>query len=254
MGTRPDGDGPAVADAPPAGAGRAAAVDATDTTTPTPRRRRVRAGSSAPAPGHPEGVAGGARRHRLRPRRRRLLGALLQDLRAPGLRHRLREIRLVVGAAGGRGRDRLVLLLRRHAVRAAQGGPPARPVEAAGQADVRLAGHHQLASHRQRLRLGLRLPLVPSLRRRQHAGRLGARRHAGGRLGEPLPARPSSGWAWRPRRVRPWTWCPCSSAPSSSCSASGPSSSTSVPSRPCCPGRSGSPWRSPAGPGATPWP
>ena len=49
--------------------------------------------------------------------------------------------------------------------------------------DLRVAGDHQLAPHRQRRRLGVRLPLVPPLRRGQHPRRLGHGRDAGGGLG-----------------------------------------------------------------------
>ncbi len=63
------------------------------------------------------------------------------------------------------------------------------PVVDAAQADLRLPGAHQLAAHRQRRGHGLRLPLVPPLRGRQHARRLGPGRNAGRRGGEPLAGR-----------------------------------------------------------------
>ncbi len=117
------------------------------------------------------------------------VGALVQDLRAPGLPHRLPALQLVVGGAGRHRRDRVLLLLRRHAVRAPQGGPPPGALVAAGQADLRLAGHHQLAADRQRGVVGLRLPLVPPLRRRQHPGRLGPGRDPGGGDRQPVARR-----------------------------------------------------------------
>ena len=161
-----------------------------------PRRRPLRptepdpvGGRPGVAPGAAEGLAGAPRRRGVRPRGRRRVGALRQGPRALRIQHHLQDVRLVVGRAGGDRRDRLLRVLHLDAVRPAHGRAPAAAGVAAVQALLRIAGDHELAPHRQRRRLGLRLPLVPSLRRRQHPRRLGHGRHAGGGLGEPVAGR-----------------------------------------------------------------
>ena len=111
----------------PADGGRDDGLVHADRAPPRPTRRRgADDGSRPPAgpPCHAPGLADRARRHRLRPGRPRGVGPLVEGLRALGVRQRLQDAQLVVGAAGLRRRDPLLRLLRRHAVRALQGGPP----------------------------------------------------------------------------------------------------------------------------------
>ena len=73
-----------------------------------------------------------------------------------------------------------------HAARAVASWPPTAAVVDALQADVRLAGLDELVAGRERSGDGLRVPLVPTIRRRQHLGRVGAGGDAGRRRGEPF--------------------------------------------------------------------
>ena len=103
--------------------------------------------------------------------------------RARRLHHVFKHVRLVVGRAGRRRRrSRSYVCFAAMQYELLKAGHLRAAVAAAVQAVLRVAGDHQLAARRQRRRVGLRLPLVPPLRRRQHAGRLGPGRHAGGRV------------------------------------------------------------------------
>ena len=130
-----------------------------------------------------------------------------------GVLDHLQAFRLVVGRPGGRRRDRLVPVLRRHAVRAAARGSPA-PLAPAGQFYVCLPGDHQLVAHRERHLHRLRVPLVPPFRGGQHAGGLGHGRHAGRGLGEPVVGGHPGTRDRQPTRAPSFYWCQCSSAPS----------------------------------------
>ena len=170
-----------------------------------PRRRRP---PPVPPPGA-QGVAGHPHRLGFVLVGVRALGAVVQDLRAQGFRTAFADFDWWwVGPA-------VIVEIASYFCFAAmqfellKAGQAPGAVDPAGEADVRLAGDHQLAAHRQRRVLGLRLPLVPPFRRRQHAGGLGAGGHPRRRHREPVPRRRRSGSVWRPRKARHSTSCPC---------------------------------------------
>ena len=83
----------------------------------------------------------------------------------------------------------LLRLLRDDAARAPAGGPPAAAVVDPLQAHLRLAGADEFVADREHGGNGLRVPLVPPLRSRQHLGRVGAGGDVGRRGREPVARR-----------------------------------------------------------------
>ena len=165
---------------------RAASAAGTTDTAADPRRRYATPPlpTASPAPHRlaalaPAGLAGRPRRRRASPSSRVAVWVLSsKGSELSGFADVFKTFDLVVGAACLRRRDRLLCLLRRHAVRAASRRATSSRRGAAGQALLRVAGTDQFAAGRQRGRHCLRVPLVPPLRRRQHAGRVGPGRHA----------------------------------------------------------------------------